>query len=487
MPASPVSSIPDDAELAFDDAGALIASGVDARTGALLLPPLTVELVSALASGRDLTPEEALEIGRRRGARSAGVGVAAGIDEEELAEAGWGVVFAADDPRVDDYRSALEPLLTLRKAQAGARYAEFAGDRGMQRGEVGWKFLARHGAGPGPVDPTRGMPYYLLLVGEAARLPFEFQCSVDVRHAVGRVDFASLDELSAYATRLVAAEQESPLPGKPRAVFWGTRNPGDLATQRSAKHLITPLARYFTERRGETWQIDSFIAANGSKQALSAAFRQDQPPQLLLTASHGAGYPNGDPLQADWQGALVTQEWPGPLVPGELTTDMQFGAADVTDDMRVDGLVALLFACYGAGTPASDHFLPESVTGTVAIAPSAFSARLPQRLLARGAHAVIGHVERAWTHSFLWQGAGAQQTVFSSLLVRLVNGARVGAAMDFFNGRYAELATMLTDALRDHKAGVPNAEDVALLWTASTDARNYVICGDPAARMRTLK
>jgi hypothetical protein len=166
---------------------------------------------------------------------------------------------------------------------------------------------------------------------------------------------------------------------------------------------------------------------------------------------------------------------------------MQFGAADVTDDMRVDGLVAMLFACYGAGTPANDHFLPESVTGSVSIAPSAFTARLPQRLLARGAHAVIGHVERAWTHSFLWQGAGPQQTVFTSLLTRLVNGARVGAAMDFFNGRYAELATMLTDALRDNKAGVPNAEDVALLWTASTDARNYVICGDPAARMRALK
>jgi hypothetical protein len=484
MPSIPPSSIPDDAALAFDDTSALIASGVNARDGTLLIPELSAANVSTLASGRTLSAEEALEIKRRQQQGAATLGVAAGIDDDDLSQAGWGVVFAAGDPKVAEYRRALEPLLAVRKGQAGSFYAEFADDRGLQPGEVGWKFLARHGAGPGPVDPSRGVPYYLLLVGDAARLPFELQCAIDVRHAVGRLDLSSMDDLAAYAERLAAAEKAPPLRSPPRAAFWGTRNDGDLATQRSARHLIAPIARDFVARRPH-WQAESAIGADGSKAALSAMLHAGTPLQLLMTASHGAGYPSADVQQRDLQGALVTQEWRGPLLGGALDAEMLFGATDVRDDAQIEGLVAFLFACYGAGTPATDHFLPASVTGATAIAPEAFSARLPQRLLARGAHAVIGHVERAWTHSFLWKGAGAQQTVFSSLFTALANGARVGAAMDFFNSRYAELSTMLTDALRDGQSGLPKEEDIALLWTATTDARNYVVCGDPAARMPT--
>jgi hypothetical protein len=80
-------------------------------------------------------------------------------------------------------------------------------------------------------------------------------------------------------------------------------------------------------------------------------------------------------------------------VPGELSRGMLFGADDI-DATRLDGLIAFLFACYGAGTPETDHFLPEAVTGVSRIAPAPFTARLAQRLLARGAAAVVGHAQR---------------------------------------------------------------------------------------------
>ena len=79
-------------------------------------------------------------------------------------------------------------------------------------------------------------------------------------------------------------------------------------------------------------------------------------------------------------------------------------AADVADDANVNGMVALLFACFGAGTPDADQFLMDlSQAGTAPpLAPKPFIAALPRRLLAHpngSALAVIGHIDRAWGFS----------------------------------------------------------------------------------------
>ena len=481
MPNLGATGIPSDESLAFDDPGDSRASGVNARNGEYLAPALAAAALSAIAEGRELTAAEALEVKRRQQAGAKTLGVAAGIDENDLAQAGWGIVFAADEPRTDELLAALEPLRTLRAEQAGPLFKVFRDDAGLKREEAGWEFLARHGAGPGPVDPKLGVPFYLLFVGDAARLPFDQQCEIDVRHAVGRLDLESPDDLAAYAKRLATAEEQPAAARSSRAVFWGTRNAGDLATQRSARHLIAPLAREFAQDWPD-WQVDGLVAAAATKSALRDALHAELPPSLLMTASHGAGYPSGDADQRDWQGALVSQEWGGPLVAGELARDMLFGADDIKT-ARLDGLIAFLFACYGAGTPEVDHFLPEAVTGVSRIAPTPFTARLAQRMLARGAAAVVGHVERAWTHSFLWPLAGAQRTVFTALLTSLVGGARLGVAMEYFNNRYAELAAYLDTERKRPKGMVGRDEKMAFLWTASTDARNYVVLGDPAARL----
>ncbi len=62
----------------------------------------------------------------------------------------------------------------------------------------------------------------------------------------------------------------------------------------------------------------------------------------------------------------------------------------------------------------------------------------------------------------------------------------MGSSMEFFNERYAELATDLTNEFEDLKYGKePNDLEFARLWIASNDARNYVIIGDPAVRLPT--
>jgi hypothetical protein len=122
-----------------------------------------------------------------------------------------------------------------------------------------------------------------------------------------------------------------------------------------------------------------------------------------------------------------------------------------------------------------------------ALAPEAFVARLPQKLLGHpggGALAVIGHVERTWAYSFLGKRSLSQLEAFENTLRLLMDGYPVGAAMESFNQRYGEISADLTLMIQRMGYGEKlSQEDLAGLWTANNDARNYAVMGDPAVRL----
>ena len=109
------------------------------------------------------------------------------------------------------------------------------------------------------------------------------------------------------------------------------------------------------------------------------AFDLRDGPALLFPASHGMGYPNGHPLQLAHQGALLCQDWPGPTWKQAIPPDFYFAGEDVAADARMLGLIALHFACYGAGTPQFDDYTPIGETARKTIAPRGFVARMRPR------------------------------------------------------------------------------------------------------------
>jgi hypothetical protein len=465
-------------------------NGIDAETGGYAFPPTSADQVARIAAA-SIT---ALETGdaahladlkrRQRALTTPDYAPVEGVDPKDLAQAGWGVIFAHDaDPAV---KAALKPLLDLRRSQASrikeTRYRELIGG---SDGDTKPEFLDRYGAGGGgAVDPDQ-IPYYLMIVGSPESIPFAFQYQLDVQYAVGRIAFDTIDDYACYAQSVVEAESGRVKRAK-RAVFFGVANQDDLATTLSSSELIAPLARLMQADQ-PLWKIDTIAPSEALKSRLAQLLGGPDTPAVLFTASHGMLFSNGSPLQARNMGALLCGDWPGPSVRGPVSPDWYFSGSDVSSDASLLGMIAFHFACFGAATPQFDDYTAEDATQPKVLAARPFMANLPQRLLGHpkgGALASIGHVDRAWGYSFKSVNGDAQLRVFKSALKRLLEGHPVGSALEYFNNRYAELSSDLSTTVRSMKYGKQvDPADLSDQWTFNNDARNYVVIGDPAVRL----
>lgn len=466
----------------------LIFNGVDAATGGYLDRPMTAARFAAriLALEGDCGPWQRVPLPE--------------IDPDDLASAGWGIVFPHDaDPAI---RRALEPLLTLRRGEACARDGDRFAELTYFSGESKYRFLMRHQVGPGPVDPSQ-IPYYLLLVGGPCAISFTFQAALGVQFAVGRLDLETPADYARYAESVCALASSSPRPtseGDLRTAFFAPNNADDRATGLSSAYLVEPLMTRLGTLPGVA--VEGHLAADGSRARLRHLLNGGRP-DVLFTASHGLGVDLGapdlagahqaaeDPSQArvahqrSVQGAILCQDWPGPrATDGPIASEHYLAAGDIDPASDLRGLIAFLFACYSAGTPTRDSF-PRPEQEAAMIAPQPFSSSLARRLLScRGAaQAVIGHVDRAWGCSFLWGGAGSQVQAFYGMLERLLRRHRIGWALECFAARHGELAVDLVEALERARAGESvDARELSRLWTATRDAAGWILHGDPAVR-----
>ena len=411
------------------------------------------------------------------------------VDPNNLAEAGWGIIFPNGlDPAI---RASLEPLIEHRRSQVGdpALFRIFDGPAGYQDGDTVRSWLDRFSVGLATVDPSLGVPLYLALAGTPEQIPFEFQYLLDAYWCVGRICFESAKEYRAYAEGVVAYETAAKAPHAKRIAVFNTRNLGDRATGLLHNQVALPFVNGAGSQKPlgtkQGFQLQPFLADDATKENLTNLLRAKAPggsPALLFTGSHGVGFDAADPRLRSGQGAILCQDWEGgPVSDGHL-----FAASDIPDDASMSGMIHFFFACYGGGCPKYDNYsrLPDG--SPKQISPEPIVARLPQLMLARGAQAVLAHIDRAWTYSFQAGRSAPQIQDFRDVMVRAMKGERIGQCTDQFNLRWAVLSAELADIQRQRSFLPGQVTDAVLAnrWVARDDARNYVILGDPAVRLR---
>jgi hypothetical protein len=469
-----------------EDAG---FNGIDLETGQPIQDALSDEelgeiLLAQPRAWRNLAEERELG-GRYRDLISESVDrrPAADIDPLSLASSGWGVIFPKNVS--DTVRENLQPLLDHRRDQATRWNGEFYKELVYEPGDSEQRFTNRHGAKTGPIDPAKGLPYYLMIVGGPTEIPHSFQYLLDVQFGVGRLYFENPEDYGRYAQSVIDAERgQHHL--RPEMTFFSVA--GDKTTAVMAERFVAPLCRSLQDDRPE-WTFRKINS--GSKEALRQTLGGPETPALLLTAAHGLFCKKDAPHQRAYQGAVLCQDWHKAGTPG---LEHCFSAADLDDHAHVHGSVVFLFGCYSAGTPRTDNYpyVPSRAFTNRAhdedLASEPFLSALAQRLLAHpkgGALAVLGHVDRAWTRSF-GGSSGDGFTHVESLFKNLLDGHPVGSGMDWMHERFAEQSTKLTEIMNAHgERRQADRAEVARLWRANNDARNFVVLGDPAVRLAT--
>jgi hypothetical protein len=228
-------------------------------------------------------------------------------------------------------------------------------------------------------------------------------------------------------------------------------------------------------------------------------------PRLFFSATHGLAVPGEDAAaraaRAQRQGALVCRDWP-------LLGDAEaVGAGDLPAEPLLPGGIAVLFACFGAGTPTKSDFFTKMFDDPGLLGfhdGGPFVAALPTRLLASpdGPLAVLGHLDPSFLTAFSTPGGegGERNRALYSVIEALLKGVRLGASLEELTGDVSEQGEALRQlgaelqlddpakltALLDAPADTP-AHDAreAFVDTAVSvyDFRNFVVLGDPAVKL----
>jgi hypothetical protein len=467
----------------------VMALGLDLETAAPLVEPVDEQgfadrVAGALAANIDGL--RSLSVGTSKGlAFREELGRAPTVDLGDPRSAGWTFLVHADDPDRHAIAEILRPLAEHRGMEDPGKPLVFGGEEDW----VGW-LTANY-----TCLPVGRRPHYVVLVGGPDLLPFGFQAFLDAAASVGRLSFDDLDDLRAYVAKVLRLEKADRPATTATTLFFGPDSGSPDATFFSRRYMVEPLVEVVAA--GRQFDARSIVGDEATKDHLVEALGRGRP-ALVYTASHGMADVHGEPSrQEQMHGAICCQRTGGE----RSLADWVFTAADVPDDPDeafLEGAMFFQFACYGYGTPSESDFAHWNLGIPTANSTHDFVAALPKRLLAhpRGPVAFVGHVDLAWLHGFddpdepeITERWHPRLAPFITAVQTLLDRQPPGLAMADLNVRYAVSNAHLSNVFDRMERGKLTLTDqnrpaLASAFITRSDAQNYLVLGDPAARLR---
>ena len=336
-----------------------------------------------------------------------------------------------------------------------------------------------------------GFPTLCCWWDRRTRFRSSFSYGLDIFWAVGRLWFETAEEFGEYAKSVVEYETDAAVRTSRQMALFAPRHEFDAATQLFCRQVAKPLIETSESTipigKRQKFEVQAYLGEGATKGQLNNVFLgaiRHGLPSVLLSGSHGMVFGADDPAA---EGAAGFDRLPGL---GGVWIDRTgalvcgLGPACRGGPARVDSCLV----CVLRRRMSAVRRLQPNGEEAEADRTKAMLSRLPQALLAHrggGALAVVCHVERAWAYSFQSSRGGPQVQGFRDVLSRTFRGDRLGCAMDQFNTRWAALSTELADVLGDMSLNVDvPAQKLASMWVARDDARNTIVFGDPAVRLR---
>ncbi len=429
----------------------------------------------------------------------------------DLAQQRWGLVAPAG-PAGSRLLDAITPLRRWREDEQDAAAPVHRLTAPMDAADaMRWKrcYVRRDH------DLDRELPRYWLILGDLDQISASVQRALASDGFCGRLAFDSVDGYRAYADKVLRWERRAadsaelgspesrPLASSADALLH-TVHDGTAASVSGYRALMAPGLEILRQR----WQrghvraralcaLGDIGSARGTVREFLQIAAEDWP-RVVLSHAHGEGAP-----RAGWRSTALQRRYQGAVSFGG---GARLSGREVADGRFLPGGVWILLACFGAGTPTESGYrawLEElyrvghvgrefaAVFDTLA-REQPFIAALPKAALANpdGPLGFIGHIDLAWTYSFMDLGLGAPHERpgrFMNVMQSLLAGDRLGVAyralFRALGEVNTELSTLMERARRGRVWSRRERAQRAHLWMSRQDLAGYVLLGDPAARL----
>jgi hypothetical protein len=419
------------------------------------------------------------------------------VDANDLERQRWGIV-APQGPTGRRLLDAVAPLRLHREAEQGGHAAQiYQVPPHLSLAEaMQWKqrYLRRD------QDLEVDVPRYLLVLGDLDQVPASVQTALATDGFVGRLAFDHEDDYRTYVDKVLRWEAQPATTSVADAVLH-TVHDDTAASINGHRALMVPGLAILQERRqlGDV-RVHDLRAAGSTPPTPDDAWAATTTgrPCVLFSHAHGEGAP-----RSGWRSPALQRRYQGAMSFGR---GLRLTGRDVLERTFLPGGVWLVLACFSAGTPTRSgyqHWLEElhrlghvgrelsHIFDSLAL-ERPFVAALPKAVLANpnGPLAFIGHLDLAWSYSFMQLGPGAPRERpgrFMNLVQSLLAGDRAGVAIRTLLRALGEIHTELS-ALVEHtdQGRILSRHERAQrahLWMLRQDLADYVLLGDPAVRL----